>query len=87
MSEYSNTFDLIIVDPPFLSEECLEKTSVIVRRIMKENCKIVLNTGSIQSELAAKFLKLKESNYKPQHKNNLGNEFSSFSNFDLDSFL
>jgi EEF1A lysine methyltransferase 1 len=87
LAEYEKAFNLIIVDPPFLSEECLEKTSVIVKRIMTEDCKVVLNTGSVQRELAAKFLGLKESNYKPQHKNNLGNEFSSFANFDLDNCL
>ena len=85
--EFASSFDLIIVDPPFLSEECLEKTSLIVKRLLKVNGLIILNTGSVQSELAEKHLSLKESSYKPQHKNNLGNEFSSFANFDLDKYL
>lgn len=87
LAEFATSFDLIIVDPPFLSEECLEKTSLIVKRLMKVNGLIVLNTGSVQRELAAKFLNLKESSYRPQHKNNLGNEFSSFANFDLEKYL
>lgn len=87
LSEYAKSFDLIIVDPPFISEECLEKTSVIVKNLKKDSGLIVLNTGSIQRDLAAKYLSLKESAYKPQHKNNLANEFSSFANFDLDKFL
>lgn len=87
LAEFATSFDFIIVDPPFLSEECLEKTSRIVKRILKVNGLIVLNTGSVQCELAEKFLNLKESSYKPQHKNNLGNEFSSFANFDLENYL
>lgn len=87
LKEYSATFDLIIADPPFLSEECLEKTSFIIKNLLKAGGKIVLNTGSVQKELAAKFLNLTESSYKPEHKNNLGNPFSSFTNFDLDKFL
>lgn len=87
LSEYARSFDLIIVDPPFLSEECLEKTSVIVKRLVKDGGLIILNTGSIQRDLAAKYLNLKETAYKPQHKNNLANEFSSFANFELDKFL
>lgn len=87
MSEFTKSFDLIIADPPFLSEECLEKTSLIVKRLLKENGLILLNTGSVQRELAEKLLNLTESSYKPQHKNNLGNEFSTFANFDLEKYL
>lgn len=87
LSDFASSFDLIIVDPPFLSEECLKKTSVIVQRLSKDNGLIILNTGSVQRELASSLLKLNESNYKPLHKNNLGNEFSSFVNFDLDKYL
>lgn len=84
---YASKFDLVIADPPFLSEECLEKTSLIVKRLIKDEGLIVLNTGSIQKEFAKKFLDLKETNYQPQHKNNLANEFTSFANFDLDKFM
>lgn len=87
LAEYLSSFNLIIVDPPFLSQECLEKTSVIVKRLMKEESLVILNTGSIQKDLAASLLNLKESTYRPQHKNNLGNEFSSFVNFDLERYL
>jgi EEF1A lysine methyltransferase 1 len=87
LSEYEKKFDIIIADPPFLSEECLHKTSIIIKKIMKDNSKIILNTGSVQSDHAKKYLNLSESSYKPQHKNNLGNEFSCFSNFDLDSYM
>lgn len=87
LAEYTQSFDLIIADPPFLSEECLAKTATIIKRLIKDAGKIILNTGSVQRDYAKKYLDLTESSYKPQHRNNLGNEFSCFSNFDLDSIM
>lgn len=39
----SSHFDLVIADPPFLSEECLTKTAVTIKFLTKKN--IVLCTG------------------------------------------
>lgn len=41
--EKSNYYDLVIADPPFLSEECLMNTSVTVKYLAKD--KIILCTG------------------------------------------
>ena len=38
-----NSFDIVVADPPFLSEECLCKTAVTIRYLMKD--KVVLCTG------------------------------------------
>jgi 16S rRNA G966 N2-methylase RsmD len=86
LNEFRNHFDLIIADPPFLSEECFLKTLAIVNRIKKESALIVFNTGSVQVELCNKS-GLNESKFKPRHKNNLANQFSSFVNFDLNKYL
>jgi 16S rRNA G966 N2-methylase RsmD len=86
LKEFTGSFDVVILDPPFLSEECLTKSFKIVSRIKKENSLVILNTGSVQRDLAVK-LGLKESNFKPQHKNNLANDFSCFANFDVDKYL
>lgn len=86
LKDFHGCFDLIILDPPFLSEECLKKSLMIVNRLKKEKSLIVLNTGSIQRDLAKQH-GLNESKFKPQHKNNLANDFSTFSNFDIDDFL
>lgn len=37
------TFDLVVADPPFLSEECLTKTAITIRLLAKE--KVLLCTG------------------------------------------
>lgn len=41
--EFKNSFDVVLADPPFLSEECLCKTAVTIRYLTKD--KIILCTG------------------------------------------
>lgn len=43
--EMASDFDLVIADPPFLSEECLTKTAVTIKFLSKKN--ILLCTGNI----------------------------------------
>ncbi|KAK0182294.1 hypothetical protein PV327_000446 [Microctonus hyperodae] len=83
--EMSSNFDLVIADPPFLSEECLTKTAVTIKFLSKKN--ILLCTGAIMGELAEKLLELKKCNFEPHHRNNLANEFWCFANFAFDSLL
>lgn len=42
--DMSSQFDLVIADPPFLSDECLTKTAVTIKFLAKKN--IVLCTGN-----------------------------------------
>lgn len=39
----AHSFDVVVADPPFLAEECLEKTSKTVRHLAKD--KIILCSG------------------------------------------
>lgn len=87
MEEYVETFDLIIADPPFLSEECIEKMGIVVRKISKPSCKTILCSGYVVHDWAKRYLNLEICKFEPQHERNLGNEFSSYANFDLDSVL
>lgn len=41
--EKANYYDLVIADPPFLSEECLSKTALTVKYLTKQN--MILCTG------------------------------------------
>jgi 16S rRNA G966 N2-methylase RsmD len=41
--EWKQNFDVVIADPPFLSEECLCKTAVTAKYLTKD--KIILCTG------------------------------------------
>ncbi|XP_062545883.1 protein-lysine N-methyltransferase CG9154 isoform X2 [Armigeres subalbatus] len=87
LEEFRESFDLIIADPPFLSEECIEKMGSIVHKLAKPNCRIVLCSGYAVREWAKKFLHLDICKFEPQHERNLGNEFASYANFDIDSLL
>ncbi|EZA62904.1 EEF1A lysine methyltransferase 1 [Ooceraea biroi] len=78
-------FDLVIADPPFLSNECLTKMAVTIKFLAKKN--IVLCTGAVMAEQAAKLLDVKQCNFVPRHKNYLANEFCCYSNFDFDTKL
>lgn len=84
-SDLNHSFDLVIADPPFLSEECITKTSQTIQLLA--NDKIVVCTGAIMKETVEKLLSLKQCDFKPQHRNNLANEFSCYANFDLDKVL
>ncbi|XP_035212119.1 EEF1A lysine methyltransferase 1-like [Stegodyphus dumicola] len=78
-------FDIVIVDPPYLSEECLEKTSETVQFLTKD--KIVLCTGAVMEDCAKKLLGVIATNFTPQHKRKLGNEFKCYTNWNFDEFL
>ena len=50
--EFKNSFDIVLLDPPFLSEECLCKVAVTVRYLMKD--KVLLCTGEIHQHKCTK---------------------------------
>uniref|UniRef100_A0A182Q3A8 Protein-lysine N-methyltransferase n=1 Tax=Anopheles farauti TaxID=69004 RepID=A0A182Q3A8_9DIPT len=87
LDKFANHFDLVIADPPFLSEECIEKMGVIIKKIVKQSGKIVLCSGAVVEDWAKQHLGVSLCQFRPEHERNLGNEFRSYANFDLDSIL
>lgn len=87
MNKYREYFDIIITDPPFLSEECIQSTAMLVNRIKKDDAKIVLCSGQVVADWAKKFLHLDQCDFRPQHERNLANEFRSYANFKLDELI
>lgn len=83
--DFSNSYDLVVADPPFLSDECLTKTAITIKFLTKRN--IVLCTGAIMAVLAERLLDVKICDFIPRHQNNLANEFYCYSNFDFDKML
>ncbi|GFN84644.1 protein-lysine N-methyltransferase n6amt2 [Plakobranchus ocellatus] len=75
-----NSFDLVIADPPYLTEECLCKTSVTVKFLAKQ--KVILCTGAVMADLAKRLLQVKQCKFEPTHSNNLQNAFLCFANYD-----
>lgn len=88
LAHLAGQYDVVIVDPPFLSDECIERTSLIVRRLCNPSAaKVILCSGGVVAEMADKHMGLKRCDFEPQHERNLANEFGSYANFDLDEFI
>ncbi|XP_028582129.1 EEF1A lysine methyltransferase 1 isoform X2 [Podarcis muralis] len=81
----AHSFDIVVADPPYLSEECLRKTAETIKYLTKG--KVLLCTGAVMEEYAAKYLGVKMSKFIPKHTRNLANEFRCYVNYDsgLDS--
>lgn len=73
------SFDIVLADPPYLSEECLNKVAETIKYLTKG--KVLLCTGAIMGEHAEKLLGLKMCSFLPKHKKNLANEFRCFVNY------
>ncbi|XP_060626936.2 EEF1A lysine methyltransferase 1 [Anolis sagrei] len=75
-----HSFDIVLADPPYLSEECLRKTAETIKYLTKG--KVLLCTGSVMEEHAAKYLGVKMCKFIPKHTRNLANEFRCYVNYD-----
>lgn len=51
---YHKAFDLIVIDPPFLSDECLIKVAQTVRLLSRDSTtKLLICTGLIMAKLVS----------------------------------
>ncbi|XP_068121089.1 EEF1A lysine methyltransferase 1 [Hyperolius riggenbachi] len=74
-----HSFDIVLADPPYLSEECLSKTTETIRYLTKG--KILLCTGAVMEDLVARILGLKMCKFIPRHTRSLANEFRCYANY------
>ncbi|CAI5980178.1 unnamed protein product [Closterium sp. NIES-64] len=80
-------FDVVVADPPYLSEECLEKTAQTMKLLAKEGDStatppsLLLLTGAVQAEAAKRLLQLRPAVFRPEHRNKLGNDFRLFTSY------
>ncbi|GMH09694.1 hypothetical protein Nepgr_011535 [Nepenthes gracilis] len=78
-----NAYQIVVADPPYLSLECLEKVSQTIAFLARpDKFYLLLLTGEVQRESAAKLLGLHPCGFRPQHSSKLGNEFWLFTNYD-----
>ncbi|XP_075887028.1 EEF1A lysine methyltransferase 1 [Nelusetta ayraudi] len=73
------SFDIVLADPPYLSEECLSKVAQTIKHLSKG--KVLLCTGAIMENLAKDLLGLKMCSFLPKHERNLSNDFRCFVNY------
>lgn len=74
-------FSLVLLDPPYLAAECLEKVAVTTRFLARD--RIVLCTGAVMSEVACRELGVRPCRFVPRHQHQLANEFRCFANYPL----
>ncbi|KAK4301670.1 hypothetical protein Pmani_026199 [Petrolisthes manimaculis] len=82
--ELREQFDVVVADPPYLSEECLTKTAVTVKFVMKEDARIILCTGHVMEDLVNRLLGVSKCQFEIKHENNLSNPFVCYANYNLD---
>ncbi|EFO27047.2 N6-adenine-specific DNA methyltransferase 2 [Loa loa] len=80
---HHNAFDLIVIDPPFLSDECLIKVAQTVRLLSRESStKLLICTGLIMAKLVERLFHAHKCKFQPCHKHNLANEFACYANYE-----
>ncbi|XP_017857279.1 PREDICTED: protein-lysine N-methyltransferase CG9154 [Drosophila arizonae] len=86
--EYHKCYDLIIADPPFLSEDCMTKMSRIILSLQRNRAsKVVFCSGEVVEPWLLACLPLHKCEFRPEHERNLGNEFVSYANFNFDHYI
>ncbi|KAH7138033.1 putative N6-adenine methyltransferase-domain-containing protein [Dendryphion nanum] len=87
--EMKGSFDVVIVDPPFLSEDCQTKAALTVRWLAKswtpESLRFVACTGERMETLITKLyakIGARTTTFEPKHAKGLSNEFRCYANFE-----
>jgi hypothetical protein len=84
-----NKYNLMIVDPPYLSEECLGKILETVKYMAVSNTtfKLILCTGQIMTDFIRSHFDLNLCEFEPKHERNLANQFRCFTNYQPITFI
>lgn len=85
------SFDRIICDPPFLSDECQTKTALTARWLARkwEETKVVVCTGERMEGLILRLYGktgIKTTTFLPEHKKGLSNEFWCYASFQCEDW-
>jgi len=75
--------DRVLADPPFLSDDCLTRTAITVRALVrKDQTKIMVCTGRKMEDILPKlFPGVRRVDFEPRHKGGLANAFGCFMNW------
>ncbi|XP_017033060.1 protein-lysine N-methyltransferase CG9154 [Drosophila kikkawai] len=89
LKEHHKQYDLIVADPPFLSQECITKMSQIISKLQRNprESKLIFCSGEVVEPWLITCLPVHKCNFRPEHERNLGNEFVSYANFNLDNYI
>ncbi|EFA82444.1 hypothetical protein PPL_04869 [Heterostelium album PN500] len=79
--KYKASFDYICFDPPFLSQECMEKVALSINALSHANTKLLVLTGRIQwPHIQRLFANMRICKFVPEHPR-LQNDFFCCSNY------
>ena len=89
-----NKVNRLIVDPPFLESECQQKTAIAAHNLLNKDKSSISESGDLQYKLISstgeRMKDVVKANYPdchmtdfyPQHKNGLSNEFRCYASFE-----
>jgi hypothetical protein len=82
--QFLNRFDILLIDPPFLSEECFQKVWSTVSAVMRrDGAKLLWCTGRVMRPLLEQ-IGLHETSFQPKHGGGrLSNDFGCFANYEF----
>ena len=81
-AELKGTFDRLIIDPPFLSDECHVKAAMTARALAKADARIIVCSGAKMRSLCLRLYKARESRFEVKHKDGrLSNDFMCLMNY------
>ncbi|KAF2702700.1 hypothetical protein K504DRAFT_419905 [Pleomassaria siparia CBS 279.74] len=98
--ELKGSFDRIIADPPFLSQDCQTKTALTVRWLAKswapidpsnktDSFHLIVSTGERMESIISKLYTktgLRPTSFEPKHAKGLSNEFQCCANFECEAW-
>lgn len=80
--ELKGSFDRLIVDPPFLSDECEVKAATTARWLSKPDARLLICSGAKMRDLLLRIYKAHETKFKVEHNSGrLSNDFLCLTNY------
>ncbi|VDP03144.1 unnamed protein product [Soboliphyme baturini] len=79
LSNFQNTCDVVIADPPFLSKNCMRNIFQAIQLITRG--KFIICTGVVLEEFILEHDNVHRCVFAPSHKNKLCNEFRCYANY------
>ncbi|KAJ3101019.1 hypothetical protein HDU97_001719 [Phlyctochytrium planicorne] len=81
---FQNAFDTLVVDPPFLSDECWSATANAVGWLRKEGARVLVCTGMMMAGKVCEEVGVRKVRFEVVHQGErLSNEFGCFANFEV----
>ncbi|CAD5205848.1 unnamed protein product [Bursaphelenchus okinawaensis] len=86
-AEFSNIYDIVVVDPPHLSDECAVKFAQTIRVLAKDkNTPLIYCTAAKMEDIIKQLFNARMTDFHPEHTSKLGNIFCCYTNYEPKTF-